>query len=140
MLDYCGSVFGRWTAHLLPSVDRRVRLNLFRRDFRSRADAHAYEDVDTGLQKIVLNEERQVRISYVAIQPGAFVEEPTLIGSYEDAQDFLQAIVNEAAKLGIHAQSHNEGTAELNRTLDHLDDMRRLVFKSMSCEPVKRKP
>lgn len=139
MLDLFGSKVGRWTVYIPPLASPRLNLHLFVRRFPSLATAIHLKDGDQP-GEVVLNTTSHVGFQLIPVEEGAVEWPPATvtgpIGYAEnDVQDFLQAMVNEAAKLGIRAKGEAETISELKATKFHLDDMRRLALEGHYHKP-----
>lgn len=127
-----GSTVGKWTAWVPPrGYDRSIGLHLFRRQH----PGTAYHDAATGVISVIPTME-VVKFTLEQTPDGEFSPNgPALkddafsnMGENEVIQ-FLQAIVNEAAKLGIYAAGTKDLTRELTAVRAHLEDMRRLSLQ-----------
>lgn len=71
-------------------------------------------------------------------EDGATLSAPWGMGTNDnDLMEFLQAIVNEASKLGIYPAGMEDMSREVATLRAHLEDMRKLVFKGPGYERLK---
>ena len=81
-----------------------------------------------------------VTFQFTELHPAGMVHEmPTTLEGNSDLHDFLQVIVDCAAQMGITPSEGPDLSGEMQRTKDHLEDMRRLVFKA-NYEPIEATP
>lgn len=138
---------GRWTAWVPAMTTRALKLHLTYRNFPGDSaylDIPAPED-GPEMRKLVQNKEYRVEFKLVEIDPNEITIPATIesTGGFppdnNDVFSFLQAVVNEAAKLGIYATGEKNASATLAAVKDHLADMRALVFKTPApAEPGRR--
>lgn len=127
-----GSTKGRWTAFIPAMYNRYLCLHLF---YKSHAtDAQAVVS-GTGATKTTEQvKEYRVEFTMVEINRDDPDPSPALKGAGgfppddNDVLAFLQAVVDEAAKVGIRASGTENLEDVLGATTNHLEDMRRLVF------------
>lgn len=129
-----GSTVGRWTAFIEPAVSRRMRLRLIQRSHAGAGMAY----VGPG-GKVEPIKDYEVAFRLTELKEGDWSESPAIESPYGDNQvfDLLQAIVNEAAKVGIYPAGAADMTREISTLKQHLEDMRRLVFKAPGYEKLK---
>lgn len=122
---------GRWTAIIEPMMTRLMRFHLLRKSHVGDGQAVVRKGPD-GADRIEAIRYYQVRFELTEVEEGGYWPDPPTIRDDEvgDLRDFLQAIVDCAAQIGITAtQPQPDLAGELAVTRDHLEDMRRLVFK-----------
>ena len=115
-----GTTKGKWTAFLEPLKSRQQVFHLVRTEPRRVEGGKAIAEVAS-----------EVRFQMVPLPDFEFAEEPTMVSGFTDYElgDMLQAIVDEAAKIGIVASGMRDRDAEVAATKAHLNDFRRLIFK-----------
>lgn len=129
-----GSTVGRWTAFVEPQTTRSLILHLIKRSHDAAPGAVGVRRAD-GIEEIV---DHEVQFAFVPLREGGpWADAPTLTGfSYpeNDVTDFLRAVANEAARLGIWPDNVADAHRELAAAKRHLEDMRKLVFKGAGYE------
>jgi hypothetical protein len=144
---------GRWTALVEPMVSRATRFHTLKRSHASDGTAvmRRVGEGPTAQNVIEAVREYEIRFELVQIEEGGPLSEPTIVGrshdglslnGTDDVRDFLQAIVDCAAQMGIEATeaAKLDLTGELDATLNHLDDMRRLAMGDKYAGQVRKTP
>ena len=128
MWDSLPSTVGKWTAYIPPMHRPSIGLHLLWRE----APGTAMYDPKDGVRLVKSFE--VAKFTMVECPEGDyFPEGPALVGDIplfegNDVLDFMQAVVNEAAKFGIYATGTKDATKEITALRFHLEDMRKLVF------------
>lgn len=130
-----GSTSGRWFAFIEPITSRRYVFHLVR---------HTPHRVDEK-GKVTPAVDHEVELAFHKLErEGEWgPAPPTMVSNFgsdgAELEQMLQAIVDEAAKIGIVAKGHRDHTAELAATRDHLEDMRRMALNSYGYEKLPQK-
>lgn len=131
-----GSTVGKWTVVIPKTRDRNLELRLFRRE---RPGQYYFDGVETHENKNM----EVVGFQFQEMPEGDYAPDGPALSSgsgvgptFDDNEviQFLQAMVNEAAKMGIYATGTKDTTREIKTLRDHLEDMRRLLFKLSEVE------
>ena len=123
-----GSTSGRWTAFVEPLTSRRQVFHLVRTE-PARVEGGRVGSVAYEVELVFHKLENEGDWGPAP---------PTLVSNVGDDQlrDLMQAIVDEAAKLGIVASGHQDARGEIRRVELHLEDMRKLVFTGSDYRPL----
>jgi len=138
-MDFFGSKVGKWTVFLGNDQMRgKIDLRILWRE----TDASVTYNPETRETRMVHTFE-VAKFEMAQCPEVMFSDEgPALtgaawVGSQSEVRDFLQALVNEAAKLGVLANGNNSQTQELRAVRFHLEDMRKLALKDHQTDALR---
>jgi hypothetical protein len=130
-----GSTTGKWTVVVgCDKYSGKMDLRILRKD----RPGSAYAEMRGGVQVVERVHTFEVmRLTLAPMPEGDFAAEgpawSSHMGKDNETRDLLQALANEAAKVGIYADGRDM-VQEMKAVRHHLDDMRKLVFKDFPLE------
>ncbi len=72
---------------------------------------------------------RPVEMVFDKIEPGEFLDRPTIRFPQRDGRLFLEAMLKAAEGMGLTSEKEKESKGEMAAVRYHLEDLRKLVFK-----------